>query len=157
MTALEEWRRLARRENRRARKIWNSGVANERQQGSSVKTLDERHALAARLEPLFNAWLPPEEIATHAQLPEAAVWQALAVHLRATHKMKKFALPPIFFQMRLKRINALRAAGMKRKEIAAHLGVSNWIIDADLKRARTGEMDPVSAKGRKTARPCKLR
>ena len=140
MTVLEEWQQLAERENRRVRSVWSAGVADDGQRGNPVKTLDDSDALAARLKPLFEAWLPPEQIAVHEQISETAVWQALAVHLRTRYEMKRCALPPVFYRMRLERINALRALGLKRKQIVAQLGVSEWIMDADLKRVREGEM-----------------
>ena len=149
MTVLEEWQQLAQRENRRVRSVWSAGVADDGQRRNPVKTLDDSDALAARLKPLFGAWLPPEQIAVQERLPEAAVWHALALHLRARYEMKRCALPPVFYRMRLERINALKAAGFKRKQIGAQLGVSEGVIDSDLKRSR------VSAKSEKTAPSCK--
>lgn len=138
---IQDWQRLARQENRRMREVWNSGLADA--YGAERTLLFEipgdRHALAARLKPLFEAGLPADEIATHERLPEPAVWQALAIHLRARHGMAKFALPPVFYRMRLKRISALRATGMKRCEVAAQLGISEWVIDSDHKRVREME------------------
>lgn len=145
MTTLEDWKRLAQQENRRMRAIWNAGVASDRPRKSPFESPGDGQNLAARLRPLFEAWMPPEEIAAHEQISEAAVWQALAIHLRATHKLKTFALPPIFYRMRQDRTNALRAAGLKRREVAALLGVSEWIMDSDLKRVRQQEMKADSA------------
>ena len=149
MTALGDWQRLARQENRRVRSLWKSGVATEDETVGMGTTFgsspDNSRPPAARLRQLFEAGYAPDEVAVEEQMPEPAVWQALAGHLRAKHGMKRCALPLVFFRMRVERILALQAAGLKRKEIAARLGVSDWVIGTDLKRARAGEFDPDAA------------
>ena len=155
MTVLEEWRCLARQENRRARTLWTSGVADEDEtvskDATSVVPPDKRRTLATRLRQLFEAGYAPDEVAVKELIPEAAIWQELAGHLRAKHGMKKFALPPVFFRMRVERILALQAAGLKRKDIAAKLGVRDRVVGTDLKRAKAGEFD-LDAAGKKSGR-----
>ena len=141
MTLLEQWRQLARQENRRARDLWHSGVADEAAglDPGTVGTLEDRQTLAVSLKPVFEAGHTPDRIAVDRGIPEAIVWKALAVHMRETHKMSKCGLPLVFFRMRLARIQALRKAGLQRRDIAARLGVSVWLLDADLKRVRDAE------------------
>ena len=129
------------------RQVWNAGLARDDSEPTSQPIRGSRHALAERWGPLFEAGLTPEAIAAREQTSEGAVWQALAIHLRAKHGMKRYALPPVFFRLRSARIIALKAAGLKRREIAAILGVGDRVIDAGLRLMRTGEINPGAARG----------